>query len=153
MRQCRVLHRAQQGSVLLYMTAATQMQGARLTAGHRRRSFFFTTFETLTIFLSALKALQAGPSHDSLACSQRVSVDGFVCASRSLAACCSGCFFIFLLALRARFFAVAVFLLALRARFFMPRFFKARYWWETFVETKVLPPSPLSKELWVLVRS
>jgi hypothetical protein len=24
------------------------MQGARLTAGHRRRSFFFTTFETLT---------------------------------------------------------------------------------------------------------
>ena len=39
------------------------------------------------------------------------------------------------------------FMLALRARFFMPRFFKARYWWETFVETKVLPPSPLSKEL------
>ena len=122
-RQCRVLHRAQQGSVLLYTTAATQMQGARLTAGHRRRSFFFTTFETLTIFLSALEALQAGPSHDSLACSQRVSVDGFVCAL-------------------CLFFALT--------RFFMPRFCKARYWWETFVETKVLPPSPLSKELWVL---
>ena len=28
---------------------------------------------------------------------------------------------------------------------------KARYWWETFVETKVLPPSPLSKKLWVLL--
>lgn len=24
---------------------------------------------------------------------------------------------------------------------------KARHWWETFVETKVIPPSPLSKEL------
>jgi len=24
---------------------------------------------------------------------------------------------------------------------------QARFWWETFVETKVLPPSPLSKEL------
>ena len=46
-----------------------------------------------------------------------------------------------------------IFLLALRARFFMPRFCKARYWWETFVVTKVLPPSPLSKELWILVRS
>jgi hypothetical protein len=29
------------------------MQGARLTAGHRRRSFFFTTFETLTIFIAS----------------------------------------------------------------------------------------------------
>ncbi|MBO5990781.1 MAG: hypothetical protein J6R00_03955, partial [Lentisphaeria bacterium] len=28
---------------------------------------------------------------------------------------------------------------------------QARFWWETFVETKVLPPSPLSKELWVLI--
>ena len=46
------------------------------------------------------------------------------------------------------------------ARFFYSRFAlgflclallcKARFWWETFVETKVLPPSPLSKELWVL---
>jgi hypothetical protein len=27
---------------------------------------------------------------------------------------------------------------------------QARFWWETFVGTKVLPPSPLSKELWVL---
>ena len=106
-RQCRVLHRAQQGSVLLYTTAATQMQGARLTAGHRRRSFFFTTFETLTIFLSALEALQAGPSHDSLACSQRVSVDGFVCAL---------CLFFAL----TRFF-----LLALRACFALSRFFYA----------------------------
>ena len=49
---------------------------------------------------------------------------------------------------------VIVSLLASQARgFFLALLRKARYWWETFVETKVLPPSPLSKELWVLVRS
>jgi hypothetical protein len=34
------------------------MQGARLTAGHRRRSFFFTTFETLTIRLHTVECVQ-----------------------------------------------------------------------------------------------
>ncbi|MBR2633831.1 MAG: hypothetical protein IKD29_10335, partial [Lentisphaeria bacterium] len=42
--------------------------------------------------------------------------------------------------------------LAAQARlFFLALLRKARYWWETFVETKVLPPSPLSKKLWVLL--
>ena len=36
-------------SGVLYTTAAAQMQGARLTAGRRRRSDCLTTFETLTI--------------------------------------------------------------------------------------------------------
>ena len=76
-------------------------------------------------------------------------------------------FLIASLAFRVCFFALrAIASLALRARsqraagggfagaklrlfFILALRYKARFWWETFVVTKVLPPSPLSKKLWV----